>query len=173
MTSYKKRVKWAEVYRSTYRDVVQYLYRKIGDRDRAQDLAQEAFARALRHDPENPRAWLFTVAGNLARVEARDSMRRRRHLTLLKGELEATSPPEDGLAAVERRARREAVRQALAQLGDRDREILLLWSAGLSYAEIAERTGLAIGAIGTTLARARRKLAAAYESVEEQHVARG
>lgn len=79
MTSYKKRVKWAEVYRSTYRDVVQYLYRKIGDRDRAQDLAQEAFARALRHDPENPRAWLFTVAGNLARVEARDSMRRRRH----------------------------------------------------------------------------------------------
>lgn len=173
MTSHRKRAKWAEVYRATYRDVVQYLYRKLGDRERAQELAQEAFARALEHDPENPRAWLFTVAGNLARVEARDTMRRRRHLTLLKGELEAMSVVEDGAAAVERQARREAVRRALEQLGDRDREILLLWSVGLSYAEIAARTGLAVGAIGTTLARARRKLAAAYESVEERNVARG
>ncbi len=51
--------------------------------------------------------------------------------------------------------------------------MLLLWDAGLSYAEIAERTGLAPGAMGTTLARARQRLNRAFESPEEIHVARG
>jgi DNA-directed RNA polymerase specialized sigma24 family protein len=43
----------------------------------------------------------------------------------------------------------------------------------LSYVEIAERTGLAVGAIGTTLSRARRRLVTAYDAVEGSHVARG
>ncbi|MGH7577952.1 MAG: sigma factor [Longimicrobiales bacterium] len=54
------------------------------DADRAQDLAQEAFARVLDHAPDNPRAWVFAVAGNLARDELRSVVRRKKHLTLLK-----------------------------------------------------------------------------------------
>jgi RNA polymerase sigma factor (sigma-70 family) len=50
------------------------------------------------------------------------------------------------------------VRRALEQLSERDREALLLWDAGFSYPEIAAQTGLAVGAVGTTLARARKKL---------------
>ena len=42
-------------------------------------------------------------------------------------------------------------------------EILLLWDAGLSYPEIAAQTGLAVGAVGTTLARARRRLVDAHD----------
>jgi len=38
----------------------------------------------------------------------------------------------------------------------------LLWDAGLSYTEIAEQSGLSVGAIGTTLARARRRLVDAH-----------
>ena len=57
----------------------------------------------------------------------------------------------------------------------RDREALLLWDAGMSYDEIATQTGLARGAIGTTLARARRRLVEAYDAGIEggQHAARG
>ena len=53
--------------------------------------------------------------------------------------------------------------EALNTLTPRDREILLLWDAGLSYPEIAAQTGLAVGAVGTTLARARRRLVDAHD----------
>jgi RNA polymerase sigma-70 factor (ECF subfamily) len=164
----------ADVYRSTYRALVRFLYRKVWDAERAEDLAQEAFARALVHKPENARGWLFVVAANMARDEARRAARERRHLTLLKSEPETIpSSPEDAIDADTRRTR---VRAALEQLTPRDREALLLWDAGMSYDEIAAQTGLARGAIGTTLARARRRLVEAYDAGIEgggQHVARG
>src|SRR2546430_2265410 len=71
----------AEVYRTTYRALVRFLYRKVWSAERAEDLAQEAFARALVHKPENTRGWLFVVASNMARDEARRAARERRHLT--------------------------------------------------------------------------------------------
>jgi RNA polymerase sigma-70 factor (ECF subfamily) len=108
---------------------------------------------------------VFTVAANLARDEARTVLRRKKHLTLIKVEQEernTVSPAEEA----EHTKQLQAVEQALAQLADRDREVLLLWDAGMSYQEIAAQTGLAVGAIGTTLARARRKLVEAHESIE-------
>ena len=162
----------ADVYRSTYRALVRFLYRKVWDAERAEDLAQEAFARALVHKPDNARGWLFVVAANMARDEARRAARERRHLTLLKSEPEADlSSPEEEIDADTARTR---VREALDQLTPRDREALLLWDAGMSYDEIAAQTGLARGAIGTTLARARRRLVEAYDAQHGgQHVARG
>ncbi|HYT83972.1 MAG TPA: sigma-70 family RNA polymerase sigma factor [Gemmatimonadales bacterium] len=162
----------ADVYRSTYRALVRFLYRKVWDAERAEDLAQEAFARALVHKPENARGWLFVVAANMARDEARRAARERHHLTLLKSEPEAApGAVEDEIDASTQGTR---VRAALDQLTPRDREALLLWDAGMSYDEIATQTGLARGAIGTTLARARRRLVEAYESRSEgQNVARG
>src|SRR5438874_11830705 len=86
----------ADVYRSTYRALVRFLYRKVWDAERAEDLAQEAFARALVHKPENARGWLFIVAANMARDDARRAARERRHLTLLTAE-----PQESALASDE------------------------------------------------------------------------
>ncbi len=167
-------VDWADVYRQTYRDLVRFLHRLVWDADRAQDLAQDAFARALGQSPENPRAWLFRVARNLANDEARSAIRRRKHLVLIKGEAEAkqdaAQTPQE---TFEREERVAAVQRALAQLGERDREVLLLWDAGLNYPEIAEATGLSPGAIGTTLSRARQRLVAAHDASERDHVARG
>src|SRR2546422_8373550 len=67
----------AEVYRTTYRALVRFLYRKVWDAERAEDLAQEAFARALVHKPESARGWLFIVAANMARDDARRAARER------------------------------------------------------------------------------------------------
>jgi RNA polymerase sigma factor (sigma-70 family) len=165
---------WAEVYRTTYRELVRFLHRKVWDEERAQDLAQETFARALSHEPSNPRAWVFHVAANLARDEARLVVRRKRHLTLLRVEAdvleEAASAPDD---ALEQKEQSERVRDALEMLTERDREVLLLWDAGLSYAEIAAQTGLAAGAIGTTLARARKRLVESHDALEGPNAARG
>ncbi len=158
------------MYRETYSDLVRFLHRKVWDADRAEDLAQESFARALDHHPDNPRAWLFTVAQNLARDEARNAMRRKRQLVLIKNE-PGPNPGPDPAEALDQAERMRAVRAALERLGERDRDVLLLWDAGLDYGEIAAQTGLAKGAIGTTLARARRRLAEAYDALEERHAA--
>src|ERR1700687_4874771 len=117
----------AEVYRTTYQALVRFLYRKVWDPHRAEDLAQEAFARAVVHKPTNPRGWLFVVAANMARDDARRAARERRHLTLLKSEPPPTAPPSDeGLHEEDERSR---VRAALDLLTPRDREVLLLWDA--------------------------------------------
>jgi RNA polymerase sigma-70 factor, ECF subfamily len=154
---------WAAIYAVTYGDLVRYLHCKVWDADRARDLAQEAFVRALDHDPENPRSFVFTIALNLARDEARRAVRRR-HLALVHPEPDPQPLAEAALGALEAEADAVRVRRALARMSERDREALLLWSAGLGYDEIAARTGLARGAVGTTLARARRRLVQAYAS---------
>jgi DNA-directed RNA polymerase specialized sigma24 family protein len=64
-----------QLYQTTYTAVVRFLYRKVWDAERAEDLAQEVFVRALAHRPEKPRAWIFAVAANLARDEARAAVR--------------------------------------------------------------------------------------------------
>ena len=164
-------VDWGEVYRTTFSDLVRFLHRKVWDPERARDLAQEVFVRALKHEPEQPRAWVFRVALNLARDEARTVQRRKRHLALLKSESEvgrSVPTPEEEMALEERWVQ---VRRALDAVSDRDREVLLLWDAGLSYPEIAEVMELAPGAVGTTLARARRRLVEAHGEMEQEHAA--
>ncbi|MBI4513121.1 MAG: hypothetical protein HY702_03335 [Gemmatimonadetes bacterium] len=56
--------------------LVRFLYRRLGDRDQAEELAQEAFVRLIERRPRGPRAWLYAVAANLARDAARADVRR-------------------------------------------------------------------------------------------------
>jgi RNA polymerase sigma-70 factor (ECF subfamily) len=158
----------SQVYREHYRSLVRFLYRRIGDQARAEDLAQEAFVRAIEHQPSNPRGWLFTVAANLARDEGRRASVRRKHLTLIKAEAEAQAPEPPPDVALERRETVAHVQNALAQLSERDRESLLLWEEGFSYDEIAEVLGLSRGSIGTTLARARTRLAEVFDRMKSE-----
>lgn len=164
-------IDWNEIYRSTFPDLVRFLHRKVWDDERARDLAQEAFVRALRHEPKRPRAWLFQVAANLAKDEARMVLRRKKHLALLKNETEVEAA-SDPASELDEQVRWRLVKEALEALSERDRDVLLLWDAGQSYTEIAEQTGLSVGAIGTTLARARKRLAENYRDKEEADVAR-
>jgi RNA polymerase sigma-70 factor (ECF subfamily) len=157
-----------QLYREHYRSLVRFLYRRIGDQARAEDLAQEAFVRAIEHHPEKPRPWLFAVASNLAKDEGRKSSVRRHHLTLIKGETKSQPAVPGPEVALERQETVRRVRTALAELRKRDREALLLWEEGLSYDEIAGILDLSRGSIGTTLSRARSRLAEAYARLESK-----
>ena len=150
-----------ELFEQYYGSLVRMLYRRTGDRDRAEDLAQETFARAVAAPPNNPRPWLFAVALNLVREDGRRALRQGRRLELLRTEDRAEQGPENDY---ERNERSSAVRAALALLNERDREALLLKAEGFNYEEIAATLGLSKGAVGTTLARARRRLVEAYQS---------
>src|SRR2546429_4280661 len=133
----------AEIYRTTYRALVRFLYRKEWDAERAEDLAKEAFARAVIHKPDNARGWLFIVAANMARDDARRAARERRHLTLLTAEpQESTSAADEAVEGENDPAR---VPAPLEEPSPRGREGLLLWDSGLSYEEMSGQTGLGRG----------------------------
>jgi RNA polymerase sigma-70 factor (ECF subfamily) len=156
----------SQIYSENYRSLVRFLYRRTGDQALAEDLAQEAFVRAIEHQPAQPRAWLYQVAANLVRDDFRRRAVRRRHLELVgdeRGAVPAAAAPD---IAYQRSETIRRVRAALAELTPTDRDGLLLHEEGLSYEEIAEVLGLSKGSVGTTLSRARARLAAAYEKLE-------
>jgi RNA polymerase sigma-70 factor (ECF subfamily) len=153
------------LFRQYHAPLVRYLTRRLGDRDWAEEVAQETFVRALRQSNlSNERAWVFAVATNLVRDDARKDARRRRHLELLSAEAKAESgdEPPDELVRSEERA---LARKALEALSEKDREALLMKEEGLDYHEIAEALELSVASVGTTLSRARRRLVEAYEAL--------
>ena len=147
--------------------LVRYLFRRLGDRDLAEEVAQETFVRAMRQETiVSERSWLFAVATNLVRDEARKDSRRRARLELLRVREAAESVVEPEPLGVERAEDRATARRALEALAERDREALLMREEGLDYHEIAAALGLSFGSVGTTLARARRRLVEAYEALQ-------
>lgn len=157
------------LFREYHGTLVRYLTRRLGDRDWAEEVAQETFVRALRQDViTNERSWLFAVASNLVRDDARKVARQRQHLQLLAAE-EREREAEDVEAHEEmtaERARETAcARQALESLGERDRQALLLKAEGLDYDEIAAVLEIEKTSVGTTLSRARRRLAETYDAL--------
>ena len=146
--------------------MVRYLTRRLGDRDWAEEVAQETFVRALRQETiTNERARLFAVATNLVRDEARKDARRRRHLALL-AEQERDSVQEPEQTTLEKAQEAAFARKAVDALAERDRLALLMKEEGLDYAEIAEALNLSPGSVGTTLSRARRRLVEGYEALQ-------
>ena len=148
--------------------LVRYLTRRLGDRDWAEEVAQETFVRALRQDNiTNERAWLFAVATNLVRDEARRDARRRQHLALLARE-EREREEQVEPTMLEQAQEAAFARKAVDALAERDRLALLMKEEGLDYSEIAEALELSPGSVGTTLSRARRRLAETYEALQRE-----
>ena len=165
MTSYL-----ADLFTQYHASLVRVLYRRTGDRERAEEIAQEVFARATVSPPRNPRPWLFAVALNLVREEGRTAARQGRLLELYREERPKLAPAPD--EDLERSERAERVRAALDTLTPRDKEALLLQAEGFDYDDIAAALGLARGAVGTTLARARKRLVAACREREAEEAKR-
>ena len=155
------------LFRTYNQPLVRYLTRRLGDRDWAEEVAQETFVRALRQKTiENERAWLFAVATNLVRDEARKDLTRRKHLALLAEE-EKDSAVEPRETTIERAQEAALARKAIDALAEKDRLALLMREEGLDYNEIAEALELSPGSVGTTLSRARRRLVESYEALQK------
>jgi RNA polymerase sigma-70 factor (ECF subfamily) len=156
------------LFREYHQPLVRYLTRRLGDRDWAEEVAQETFLRAVRQGAiVSERAWLFAVATNLVRDEARRDARRRQRLELLRAQARAEEVVEPEPLTIERAEETAMARRAIEMLSERDREALLMKDEGLDYNEIAAALELSVASVGTTLARARRRLVEAYESLQE------
>lgn len=159
---------FGELYERLQPSLLRYLERLTGDPDIAQDVSQEAFLRLLRRadlDGDDARLWIFTVATNLVRDHGRTVVRRQR---LLVARPVVPSGPPAPDAEAERSERVHRVREALGQLSERDRQLLMMREEGFRYQEMAEAVGVAPGSVGTLIARALKKFEAVYSRDEEQ-----
>jgi RNA polymerase sigma-70 factor (ECF subfamily) len=158
--------------------LLNFIYRTIGDRDRAEDLVQEVFIRVYRHLHRFDRSkkfstWVYTIASNLAKNELRN--RSRSPLVLfqtMRGNTQdeeerplqfedTTSRPDD---MYRKRHLRELVEQTVAQLPEHHRQVFVLRELeGKSYEEIAEITACNLGTVKSRLIRARTAFAAIIE----------
>jgi RNA polymerase sigma factor (sigma-70 family) len=162
-----------------YPELYGLLYRVLGDRMETEDALQETFLKLLDETDLQERpdgevaAWLRRVGMNLAFNRLRSARRGRARLERVgRMERQDDEPVESeriGPASMVVRVEEQAaVRRALADVPDRQRECLLLRYSGYSYAEIADTLGIAVGSVGVLLARAEQAFRARYWRMEDQ-----
>jgi len=153
--------------------LLNFVYRTVGDRERAQDLVQETFVRVYRHlhrfdQTKKFSTWIYTIASNLAKNELRN--RSRNPLVLfqtIKKNWEADHRPlewEDPKLRPDdlfrKRHLKELVEKAVAQLPEHHRIVFVLRELeGKTYEDIAEITGCNLGTVKSRLNRARNNFA--------------
>ena len=148
----------AALYHAHFASLFRYLDRLTGDPDMAKDFAQDTFVRLHRRGtlPDDPRAWLATVATNLVRDHQRQARRRTELVLQYASDAAQPSDAPSADSAIIMREARAQVRSALDVLPERDRMLLLLRHEGYSYRELAHAVGVAEGSVGTLLIRATR-----------------
>jgi RNA polymerase sigma-70 factor (ECF subfamily) len=147
------------------RPVLSFIYDQIGDRDAAEELAQETFVRAYRslkslREETKLSTWLFGIAKNVARESIRSKVRDRHNVDLDDDQvldLSDRSPvPVNQLLDKEFN---QVVQRSLAKLDDDKRMVFTLKVLHQrSYEEIAEITGFSIPKLKTDLHRARAEM---------------
>jgi RNA polymerase sigma-70 factor (ECF subfamily) len=123
------------------------LHLTSGDRIRAEDVVQETLLRAWRspavldQSQGSARAWLFTVARRIAIDGWRSATAR--------SEISTDRPPDRVVAdGTDRAVQGWLVAEALAELSERHREVLLLcYFQGYSVADAALKLGVAEGTV--------------------------
>lgn len=151
--------RFSQLYRDNARALLGYALRRSADPDDAADIVAETFLvawRRLDQAPlgDNARLWLFGTARHVLANQVRGARRRDRLTERLREDLRRELP-------VYQATETNPVLEALAELGEADRELLMLigWE-GLTPTEAARALGISPLAARTRLHRARRRLRA-------------
>ncbi len=157
----------AALFQAHFQRLYRYMNRLSGEPELAADVVQEAFVKLYQRGalPDEPEAWLISVAMNLFRNERGKRSRRLRLLTPERGERTLGDPPPSPDEGAMSEDSRRYVRAALGRLPARDRQMLLLHGEGFRYREIALALKMNEASVGTLLARARRAFRETYEEL--------
>ncbi|MDP8248958.1 MAG: RNA polymerase sigma factor [Candidatus Tritonobacter lacicola] len=149
--------------------IMTFIYNYVGNYERAEDLFQETFIRLWRsrrrYDGERPlRPWLYTIAANLCRDNAR-KMRYRRTVSI-DAAREGWAPSEklpsplpSPAKIAEEKESSLSLRAALDSLPKESRIAITLHQFhGLKYREIAETLGVPIGTVKSRIHSAVKQL---------------
>jgi RNA polymerase sigma-70 factor (ECF subfamily) len=143
-----------EFFQIHYAEVLRAVALAINDRDRAEDVVQEAFARAFRRwrtvsQMDRPVGWVYVVALNAERSR----WRRAGQAVDDPGAIDTGADPSGPVVTT------IVVRAAIAKLAPRQRAaVVLRFLADLTVPEIARAMGCADGTVKATLHQALRNL---------------
>ena len=144
---------FATLYDRHSRSAFSLAYRMMGERQAAEDLAQDAFikvwrnARSYRAERGSVRTWLLSIVHNRGIDQLRSTASRRR----TQEKIEASAPrsqPSEAFAETWRNSQRDQVREALRSLPPEQLKILeLAYFSGYTHVEIAELLSLPLGTV--------------------------
>ncbi len=145
---------FSELCRRYYPAMVAIAHSVLGDRDIAEDAAQQAFAKAVRKLPQLKNknkfaGWLAVICRNAAKDMARSAKKlcTAEDLSMIAAKQHEDNPTE-------------VVRDSIGELSASDREVIFLrFYDGLSYEKISTVLGISEQAINGRLRRAKRKIA--------------
>ncbi|WP_158222613.1 RNA polymerase sigma factor [Rhodopirellula sp. MGV] len=144
----------SEAFRDNEVALMSYAKHLVGDRDRANDLVQDAFLRLCKQPQEKVRGkvrqWLFRVCRN----RAFDVMKKEGRIRPLDDTVAEKEVSRDGdpVTKVEMAERYSDALDQLGNLPERQQEVIRLKiESGLSYREISHATGLSVGNVGYLL----------------------
>ncbi len=150
-----------ELVDATHRQVYTLALRLVGDRQEAEDVAQEAYLRVFRglsgfRGESAIETWLYRIVTNAAMNQLR---RKGRFGDLAAEPQDLEDAAAETVADTERVADRDELDRALARLPEAARMVVVMKDMyGLTCEEIGRELGVSEGAIKVRLHRARRRL---------------
>jgi RNA polymerase sigma-70 factor (ECF subfamily) len=144
-------------------ELVSTLMFLLGNRDDAQDAAQETFLKCWRTQESllkvaNLRAWIFRVGLNTAKDMQRSAWHRRVK-PLVEGEVTRISQESPPAQMLEDKENLDRLRRAIHNLRQEEKEVFLLRQNGeLTYEQIAEIRNSPVGTVKTQMRSALQKL---------------
>lgn len=148
----------ADLYRTESPRLVRILSRRTRNTDDAHDLVQDVFFRLARLRGqgtllERPQAYLRRIASNLLKDRAKSASRQSVALHVVADE--ETLPGLDPHRLLESRDMLRRLEAAIMRLRPRTREVFMAHRMeGLTYAEIADRTGLSVKGVEKQMSKA-------------------
>ncbi|MHB9144042.1 MAG: RNA polymerase sigma factor [Symbiobacteriia bacterium] len=157
---------FGELYDLYFHKVYAFVYRRVSDRETAEDLTADAFVRALRNLPNfegnltNFPAWLFRIAANIITDHYRASRHRAAPLEIDQWADEEAGPEEMAML----HAQAEDVLRAVRCLTPDQQDVVLMrFVSGLKLKEIATATGRTEQAVKSLMFRALSTLRRRFE----------
>lgn len=142
------------IFRAHYERITRVIGRVIQDQARAEELAVDVFLKWWRNPQahfEHAEGWLYRTAVRQALDELRRQVRRSRFERFFSFGSQTPVTPEQCYAE---NGEQQRVRTVLSTLNRRDAALLLLWSHGLSYREIAASLEVKFNSVGSLVSRA-------------------
>jgi RNA polymerase sigma-70 factor (ECF subfamily) len=161
---------FATLYDRHCRAAFSLAHRMMGERQAAEDLAQDAFIKAwrgagsYRAERGSVRTWILSIVHNRGIDQLRSQASRRR----TQDKIEASAPrsqPSEAFTETWRNSQRDQVREALNTLPQEQLKILeLAYFSGYTHVEIAELVGLPLGTVKGRMRLGLKKIRAYFEA---------
>jgi RNA polymerase sigma-70 factor (ECF subfamily) len=148
--------------------LLNYIYRFLGNAEEAEDLVQETFLRVYRNRNAYQKiakfsTWIYTIAGNLAKTELRKRKRRKFFSITDLGyddkDYDISDEAFNPEKSVDSNIKEEIIHREIQALSPKFREVILLRDVQeLSYEEISQIVNIPLGTVKSRVNRGRLKL---------------